>query len=744
MSASASISPRSRGLAPEATPGGALEREARQNLWIPLARLRRRWRLYLAIEGLFHVCIALLLAALLQMLLDRTLRLALEQRAALNVAITLFWLAVIYRALVRRLRLPLDERFLASSVDRAHPALCDLLATTVQFARGGVGAPDSNSRRLVADVVRDGCRAASRLRFLNLLDHRRAARRTTLIAGFVGLAVLAFGLAPNLMRSWFLRNWLLREIPWPQRTHIVPEGFDAAGVRRVPLGDEFTLRARIRGVVPTAATLLWQRGGGAHGRTALVRVGADVLESPLGPIQEDVRFRITGGDERTREYVLHAVARPRVVHTIARVTYPDYTGQEPAIFEQQTVLNILAGAGLELEARLNKPVQSAAFARRHEETGLPCELLDPQRVRVRVAEPQSGTFCFRLVDRDGWENTRPVDFVLDVQADLPPVVRSEPRGVGEFVTPEARFDLALAVEDLYGLGAVRLLLEKEGESPQELSLPDFVAGKRRYQKIVPVALAGVSAAPGDAVNLWATAADQDPRGPNEAASARLSLRVLSRDDFLAELARRELEYRQEFERLVSSQRAVQDGLTRLLASVPAGQPVTAQQAQRLRALERQQRASAGRCERLADQFAQILVEMRVNQVARAEDERRLADRISTPLRELGSAEIPAAADALAVLYDNAGAGSPGQEGARNEPRRAAVEAQASVLRAMRAILSNMLEWEGYREAVALLQEIITDQRELRGATLEALERQLEAILGPGEAEVPASAPAPRP
>ena len=46
-----------------------------------------------------------------------------------------------------------------------------------------------------------------------------------------------------------------------------------------------------------------------------------------------------------------------------------------------------------------------------------------------------------------------------------------------------------------------------------------------------------------------------------------------------------------------------------------------------------------------------------------------------------------------------------------------------------AVLAAMLKREGYREAVALLQEVIDQQTEVRTATLEALQRELEAILG---------------
>ncbi len=59
--------------------------------------------------------------------------------------------------------------------------------------------------------------------------------------------------------------------------------------------------------------------------------------------------------------------------------------------------------------------------------------------------------------------------------------------------------------------------------------------------------------------------------------------------------------------------------------------------------------------------------------------------------------------------------------------------EVSVAR-MREVLQNMMEWEGYRETVALLESTIAAQSELRTATLDALAHRLDDILGTDEPE----------
>jgi len=70
--------------------------------------------------------------------------------------------------------------------------------------------------------------------------------------------------------------------------------------------------------------------------------------------------------------------------------------------------------------------------------------------------------------------------------------------------------------------------------------------------------------------------------------------------------------------------------------------------------------------------------------------------------------------------------------------------QEEILRRMQTILANMLKREGYREAVALLQEVIEEQGEVRSATLELLRRQLETILNLEEPAEPSPTDVPKP
>ncbi|MBU0640914.1 MAG: hypothetical protein KKB50_18775 [Planctomycetes bacterium] len=711
-----------------------LDARLSERVFAPLASLRRRWRCYLALEGAFHVCIALVAAGLGQLLLDRWLRLSADQRAALNVALTVFWLWVLRRSLLTRLSYTLDDRTLAATVDRACPQLHDCLATAVQFAGGRVGAADSHSPQLIRAVLADACDTVAEVPFLEVLDHRRAARRACLLSGWLLVIVLAFVLLPGLMGTWFKRNWLLRDVPWPQRTYIHPVGFDEQRRRRVPLGDELEIVARVEGVVPTVVQLEWSTPAGHYAAESMTQVGRTSLHVALGRLREQVRFRIVGGDERTNEYIVVVVERPRVLRTNVRVWPPEYTGLEPYSVEQQTVLEVLAGGRVELDAWLNKPVRQARFLTAAGDEAAACGSVAADHVRVSWPEPVSGVFHFGLLDDDGWGNDHPVQFTLKVAADRPPAVRLDAAGVGELVTVLAELPLVCQLTDTYGLGSGGLMVQPRDETPRLIELPGFVAGRREFQTSASFSPSSAGLAAGDRLRLWVEAADQDPRGPNVGRSVALELEVVSRDDFLTDMARRELELRREFERLISAQRALQEATQTLLSSLAEDAGPEQAVARRLAGLARRQNAQAGRCLGMSREFEQILAEMTTNRVAVQADERRIRNLIVLPLDTLGQELMPAAATTLTELRVDAS----------RARRESWSQQQATIIRALRAILANMLEWEGYRETIALLREIVTEQHDVRAATLEALERRLKALLELEEPEEPAPPDEPKP
>lgn len=705
--------------------------EVEERILAPLKRLRRQARLYIVLDGLVRFAIALVAAGATQLVLDRWLKLSLDQRALFNVGITIFWLSVLYRKILVRVVRPISDSLLAAAVDRANPQLHDNLSTAVQFAAGSVGDEQSNSPALVRAVLNDACRAAGGVDFTKVLDHGRARSAAARLAGVVLAILTPTLLMPELMGTWFKRNWLMQDVPWPQATYLRPVGYDGEGRRRVPAGDPLEVVAQITGETPDEVLIEWWTPNGEGGNeTMTLLVGDRRAKATLGAVTEAVHFRLSGGDERTREYVAEAIERPAIVRTVVHVEPPAYTGLPQTVLEQQTVIELLRGSRLRIMADLNKPVKSAKLTPASGE-GVPTALVAPDRVLVDWADPVSGSYVFELVDLDGWENRRTVRYSIKVVPDQPPVVKLTVRDIGDVVTPQAELPIEAAFSDVYGLSRVSLFAQRNEDAPENVPLAGFSNGQREFRSEVQYAIAGLGAAAGQPVRLWAEAADVDPAGPNLGKSQPVELRVLTPTEFLAEMAGRELELRQEFERLISEQNGLRDALEKVTPTLPVSGVMPTQAAQRLGGLARRQEAHAARVLSIKRGFERILAEMRTSRVLRPVDERRIGERIVTPLDRIGSESMPAASGMLNELRREADAGK-----AARVPT-----AQVELLKRMKAVLADMLENEGYREAVALLQEIIQHQGDVHAATVEALAKEIEAIIG---LESPTSAPTTRP
>jgi ABC-type transporter Mla MlaB component len=219
-------------------------------------------------------------------------------------------------------------------------------------------------------------------------------------------------------------------------------------------------------------------------------------------------------------------------------------------------------------------------------------------------------------------------------------------------------------------------------------------------------------APGQQMTFRLRARDfDDVNGPNVAETPETSFRIVTRDELLTELARREQEFRLDFERLLKQQEQLRGELLTALSRFE--QLDAGGLAALLSPLERRQRSIAGSVNVIRQQFEQILTELRINQLVTAAAEMRLGGQIVEPLTELARRDLVIAADTIRRWSRDAS----GETGSDVDPQ------QVAILQQMREILASMIQWEGYQEAVNTLRDILRMQSELESETQRAVEDQ---------------------
>jgi len=724
----------------------------------------RALRRQLFADGLAR-CVALLVAlATLQFLLDRFLLLGIGPRISLLALV----IGLLGREFIRRVLKPMtvvvDAESVAEVLEHRQPELADRLVSMVAFAGQSGFDPARNSPALIDAILVESLRDFETLPTINILRRGPFIKRVALAACALSAAVAASAVLPGSVAAYLKRNWLLRDVSWPVSTQIVAEGFKD-GKLVWPLGDDLTIVASTEGKAPSALAAEFEIASGSTVQQAMDRLGESRFIYDYGPLSQAMRVRFVidqwGVDERTDWFDVVTVERPTVRSVTIEVTPPAYTGEVGfTLARGQTVADMVRGSEVRIIAEMNKPVVQAALKRRADDVIVAAaDVTHPTHLTTRFVPEGRGTYFFDVRDESGLEDRSPVTYTFNLAADPPPSVKLSLPGVGEMVVPNAQLRLAVEGDDNLGIEAVALRYEIKYESAEPLidfeALPDFTAGQRKYAATHVWPLMPLALKPGDQLTLQATARDFQPaavstiipsdsasetsqpgstspgdRGPpsNLGLSIAYTLRVATAEDLLAELGRRENEWRREFELVVKAQEQMSARVS-ALRTAPEPEAMSAQRQLAYGQEARTQRQQLSRVRTILRQFEQILAELEVNELTTPQVRRRLGNGVIAPLRTLVGGEIEAAASLLERLRD------------RFEVKTAdeVQEAQKQLLRAMNAILAAMLKWEGYNEAVALVREIVRLQQEVNEDTREKLDREIERLFG--DTPSPATQPA---
>ena len=703
----------------------ALDASVESRLHAVSGRLRR----YILIEGIAAVIVFLVVAAGVQFLLDYSTRgLQWSMRVALTGVIALAAMLLVWRRIVAPLRHRFSFADIANLVERQHPELSSLLISAVRFSEGRTGPAASNSPELVRSVVHQAGARVAGVDFGKVLDPSRSRRGAMMVTVSLALCAVAGVSSPDIVRLWFYRNILLQEIEWPKQTHLVVDlpGGELIGAR----GDDLVIQAHAQGVQPREVDIVYETESGQSGRETMVTVGsrdAYGYRYTFKKAQENFSFHLVGGDDKTETFSARLLERPHVTQTEMRIEPPAYTGLPPLLLgDGERTARLLLGSKLTIWADTNKPVVSAALMANRETIAEATR--DGTRYRATCSPKESHTYHFALVDEVGLENRRPVRFSVRVTPDEPPRAIMKLVGAGVMITPRAILPIEVECSDTYGLATAELIYrisrEREDGKEADIPLPAFTPSMKTLTTHVEWPVANEAMVPGEKLTLIVRASDFNTvSGPGISESAEISLSIVTRDELLAELARREQEFRIDFERLIDSQERVRNGILTVARHLGEKQ-VADTLVVELAPLERRQRNIAGSVNIIRQQFEQILAELHVNQLDSSTERERLGEGIVDPLTSLAKRDLVTAADTLRQ-WARMSSDTDAQEKASltSTPALSIDAQQAAILAQMREILANMIQWEGYQEVVSLLRDILRLQEELRAETRESLQEQ---------------------
>jgi len=715
-------------------------------------RLRSRARLGIVLQGASGAIAAFAVFMLATLLIDRGLHLEVGYRLVVLVGFGVFTVRLLHRRMMRPLAVHLDDEEFALAVERSDPSVREQLISALQFeeALGGRGVV-FDSPQLMRAVVDDVEARCERLGLERALDQRRIITAAAVLV--LGLAVPAVWalVNPEALRLWAARNLTMSGEEWPRATHLQFAGVDASRVLRLPQGDDKTLVVVAAGVIPEQTVLHYEFDGGESGSESMTMTGDDEFSFTMQSVVDDVDVWATGGDGATAAVKIEIVERPRLDEVRLTVVHPPYMEQpDRDVSPGDGEVRLPRGGRLLVRGRSSKELASATL-NLGDGQRMPMAIEDDHRGFSGSLEPDaSGPLTLHVVDRDQLDTGAPPRFFLRVVEDAEPQLAFEPSGIGTMISNAAVIPGELTAADDYGLRTLRA--EYQVTTPTEATEPrpdgapapqpppvpwrpadvtgigTLLPGAREFTADVGFDLlplhpgsdpnaANSPVRPGQFVTLRFAATDNfGPGDPHLAYSEPAVFRIVTREDLLADLERRQGEQRRELEMIVTDEKT--DAATlREIVSPTSNDPRAAAALGRVQAIARKQRGLGKRVQNVASQYRRILEELRNNRLLEPSDVADLTQLIVAPLLAVSKDDFPHSATAV---KDFATTG-------KSDVRDVAVLSYESIIERLERVLQEMTEMENFatlledlRRVIKLQDAAIREAAKRRGADASSL------------------------
>lgn len=422
-------------------------------------------------------------------------------------------------------------------------------------------------------------------------------------------------------------------------------------------------------------------------------------------------------------------------------------------------LSVLDGCSIRLRATANRELAVAELVHQQKtwsfdrsENGSDYELLIP------ADELLNGQYVISLRDATRRTPPRAANFEVEIHADKSPEVRAALKGISGLVINRAKLPMTITLTDDYG--ATDLVLryawqddgaEQKGEGTLVLDeyepVPSWDENKSadalKVTEILPSrnvtltqqffdldALPKEKKIPEDSgLKITIVARDNDNvPGPNTGVSKEILLRVVSEEEFRADLLRREKEARQEFDLIYKKQQTTRTD-TEALAADSKTDDETLEQFQaelkkRLSEYTRSQRLIGENVEGVIARMEDLLTEGLNNRLdeTTGEFETRYTEKIIGPMQTI--------TDELMILLKTE-LDSARREVENDEKRakhlNAAVQIQQEILTTMEAILKEMDKNESLQELINLLFEAKKSEAKLFRMTADEIKKRIREL-----------------
>ncbi len=426
----------------------------------------------------------------------------------------------------------LDALRLARLFERAERTLGDRLTNAVQLgSQPGASGVDEFLRR---ETVELGRRAARGVKTWPVV--RRGME-------------LAATLAAAALLGWFSFAWLGADA-WRA---VGPRFFDPHGdhppystlnIEVMPgraeilYGGQIEIRATTSGR-PVDKLWLVARTATNLSRAIMFLAPDKSFFQTLANLREPTEYFVTDGRARSRRFPIGIRFTPQITLVEVTTAFPDYTGRPPHTAKLADEPQALpADTRLAFRVASNRPLKQGTLTLTPVLGGKPVEVaLKPEApqnnlVTGTFALSDPVAFSLSVRDVDGLDCAEPRRGRFNVLPDERPRLFVLEPGRDAVATPSIRVPVKVQAQDDYGITRVVWLRghNRSVERPFNMKLA-LKGGRQSVESTGAFELDQLGVRPGDVIDYYFEAADNDPKGPNIALSRPYRLEIISEEQY---------------------------------------------------------------------------------------------------------------------------------------------------------------------------------------------------------------------
>lgn len=735
-----------------------------------LLGLRTKITTWLLVDGLSRVLLTALLALGIHFVADWQLNLDVYQRMIMLVLGGAAVAYVAYKRLLVPLTTPVTDDALILAVEGHYgKELGESLISAVQFSRVRDVNAMGVSPQLVRASIAQGTQAAERIRFGSIVDSGWLFANAALLAVCILLAAAGgYAIANTTLGRIWGDRLVGGDDAYPQDTYLEVEYADGQTLT-IPRGDDWPLVVTVKDgseMKPDEVLLDVDSTSGRRTEKMEVVDKQQRFRLDLKNVVEEFKFRARTpvGRGQTPWFTVKLVERPAVEKLTITKTFPKYAGGQVETLPPGTgPYHVLKGSTLEIKGTGNKPLSKATLVLG--ETPVPLAITGESEFTASLPADKlfDGGYRIDLVDQEKLaqpgvsepgplESKRPTRFTVRVKPDDAPDVAAKLRGISGMVVPQALVPFDCFIKDEFAITDVQLSHQwkheentgANGEGKTPLAAVKEMLGERTMRFEDALDLAPLKIAPGSGLSFSIEATDNNNiSGPGVGKSTVFLLRVVTEEELWADLVRRQVEQRQDFERLHKNLESYLTDCQALQAAVRELPDLSTEQRQDLLKLQKDHKLLATNIGNVANRLLLIVDEIQNNRLEdpkKAPIQQKLLDNVVGPMQQLAGEEVPNIVRQIDESRSQSASAEP-----RNAALANAIEGEQRAIATMKLILSNMVEAEGYQEAVQLLYDALKTQEAVRALTAKERERLIQAILegkDPPKEETPDSSESP--